>query len=116
MNDVFVMCCGQALGHLSAVLDSFALGQRSVFQDFTQALTLEQLGDKKGSSVVLSDIMDGNNVGMIQGGDCMGFLFKPPQAVGVPSERFRKNLHGDIASQACVAGTVDLSHAARSQW
>jgi len=62
-------------------------------------------------AIRIADIMNGNDVGMVQGSHGPRFLFKPPKTVGFVGEGGRQNLQGHIAQQASVARTIDLSHA-----
>jgi hypothetical protein len=52
---------------------------------------------------------------VIQRGDGAGFLLEAAKALRVASEQSGKNFEGDIATEARIAGTVDLADAAGAQ-
>ena len=74
-----------------------------------------KLGDQKRRAVVLADVMNGENVGMVERGHCPRLLLEATQAVGFAGEGFRKNFQSDIAPQARIFGAINLSHAACAQ-
>jgi hypothetical protein len=49
---------------------------------------------------------------MIEGGDGTRLLLEAPQAIGIGGEGSGQNFDGDIASQALVAGAINLAHTA----
>ena len=81
-------------------------------QNGAKSLTVEQLADHVGRAVVLAEVMDAENIGMIERGDGAGFLLETAQAIGIGGEGGRKNFDGDIASETLIAGAVNLAHSA----
>jgi hypothetical protein len=77
-----------------------------------QAFPLQQLGDQKWRAVVLTDVMNGENVGMVKRGYRPRLLLKATQAVAIAGEGFRKNFQSDIAPQARIFRAIHFSHAA----
>ncbi len=77
-----------------------------------QALALQQLGNHERRPVVLTDVVNAENIGMIERGNGTRFLLKTPQAVGIGGEGSGQNLDGDIASQALIACAVNFAHTA----
>ena len=51
---------------------------------------------------------------MREGGDGLGLPLEALASLGAGREVRRENLDGDGPVEACVAGPVDLSHAART--
>ena len=66
----------------------------------------------EGRAIVLADVVNAENIGMAECGDGTGFLLETPEAVGIGGEGGGQNLDGDIASQALIAGAVNLAHSA----
>ncbi len=62
-----------------------------------------------------SDIMHGENVGMIESSDGTGFLLEAAQTVSVRRKGRGKNFDGDDAIEAGVAGAIDLAHTAGAE-
>ena len=48
---------------------------------------------------------------MVEHARCARFLLETAQPVRIGGEGRREDLDGDVASQACIPGSVDLSHA-----
>jgi len=66
-------------------------------------------------SVVLADVENRNNVGMIQGGSGLGFLLKAAKTVGIARPVLGKHFDRHVAFQCGIAGAIDFAHAARAQ-
>ena len=58
----------------------------------------------------LADAVDGDDVGMRDGGDGLGFAAEPRVRLGVGTLRLHEHLHSDEALQLRVAGQVDTAH------
>ncbi len=69
--------------------------------------------DEFGDEVVFTDIVDGDDVGMVERGDDLRFLFEALLAVRVSREFGGKDFEGDVAIEAGVGGFIDLAHAFR---
>jgi len=59
--------------------------------------------------------MNGDDVGVIQFGQGLGFAGEPVGKHGVVADFRGKNLDGDHAVQGCLSGFVDSSHAAAAK-
>jgi len=64
---------------------------------------------------VFPEVVHGKDVGMAECGDGLGLLLKTAKALGVAGERGREDFDGDVAIEAGVAGSVDLTHASCSK-
>jgi hypothetical protein len=67
-----------------------------------------------------SEVVDGDDVGVVEGGDGAGFALEAAAEVGRCPRRTRsrvltKDFDGDVAVEAGVAGAVDLAHTADSE-
>src|SRR5208283_4359622 len=94
--------------------------QRTGFELLTQGLAFEKLADQIGRGLircdlVLSDVVDSENVGMVERRDRARFLLKTAQAVGVFGQSLGQNLDGDVAAESGVARAVHFAHPARSE-
>lgn len=81
-----IVCRRQPTRHLNAVVDGLAQWQRSGLKPLAQALSLQQFRDDVGGAVVLANVVDRQNVGVIERGCRLGLRLETPQAVAV----FRK--------------------------
>ena len=62
--------------------------------------------------MVVADVEDRENVGMIQRRSRSSFLRKSLQAIVIAGERSGKDLDGNGAVEAGVVGAIDLAHSA----
>ena len=115
MNDALLVGGGEATSDLLRIVDGLARGERTVAQAVAERLAFEQFRDHVGRAAIVTDIVDRKNVRMVERGGGTSFLREALQAVGVGGERCRKNLDGDVAVEAGVAGAVDFAHPARTQ-
>ncbi len=61
-------------------------------------------------AVVGADVVDGEDVGVVEGGDGAGLALEAAQPLGVGGGIVGEDLEGDVAPEAGVAGPVDLPH------
>jgi hypothetical protein len=54
-------------------------------------------------------------VRVIQRGKNLGFAAETRESLRVVGERVGQDLQGDVATELCVAGAIDLAHAARPE-
>ena len=71
----------QPVRDLHSILDRLTLGQGAAIERRAQAFALQQLGDQKRRALVLTDVMNGENVGMVERGHRPRLLLKATQAV-----------------------------------
>src|ERR1700676_871228 len=70
------------------------------------------LHDQKVGSVLTADVVEGANVGMVQRRDSAGFTVEALLCFGIVGQMCRENFYGDSAIESCIAGAIDLAHAA----
>ena len=80
---------GEAAGDLARVLDRLAHGQRSGRQPLAERIALQELHDRIGNSVLIAEVVDGENVRMGQRRHCAGLALEASQGVGIPGHRIR---------------------------
>jgi hypothetical protein len=54
--------------------------------------------------------VDGEDVGVVEGGDGAGFVLETPPPVGVGGGVLGEDLQGDVATEARIVRPVDLAH------
>ena len=69
----------QTFGDLDAVLHRPPDGHVALPKPLAQGAALEQLGHDEGDAVVLSDVVDGHDVGVIEGAGGAGLPFEPAE-------------------------------------
>ena len=107
---------GQALGGLDGDIEQPLGRQRLAGGDeLAQGLSLDQLhGDVEGA-VGLADVVDGQDVGMIQGRGRAGLLLEALAAIGIRRDGGGQDLDRDLAPELRVPRPVDLAHPARAR-
>ena len=63
-------------------------------------------------TVLLAEVVDTENVGMVERRDRASFLLEATQAVGVGGKRSGENLDRHVAAKALVTGAIDFAHSA----
>src|SRR5208282_5796336 len=78
-------------------------------------MPLEKLHCDKCFIVLLANVVNRADVGVIQGRSGLGFALKASKSLGIAGEIFGKKLKGDEAVEASVFGFVDDAHAAATE-
>ena len=76
---------------------------------------VQELHDQEGAVVFLADVVDGADVGMVQGRCGLGLAAKTFEGLAVLGKIFGKKLEGDEAAEARVFGFVDHAHTAATE-
>jgi hypothetical protein len=66
-------------------------------------------------SILFADVVDGADVGMIQGRRCLGFALKPGERLWVSCDVFGEELERDETMEASILGFVDDAHTAATE-
>ena len=114
MNDSSIVSGCQSARQFHAVVQHLAQPHRAFAKAIAQGLALQQLGHDIRRSVVLADVKNGDNVGMVEGGGGLGFLLKAAKPFGIARPVLGQYLDRNVAFQRGVAGAIDLAHAARA--
>src|SRR6185312_8561888 len=101
----------ERLRNLGRDLNCLADGNRTMVQPLTQGLAFQKFGDEEGDFAMSSDVVDGDDVGMVQRGDAARLLLEAAQTVAIGAGE-PDQLKGDSTVQATIVGTIHLSHAA----
>ena len=112
MDDAFAVGRLESLGELTCDLQRLGNRNRSGREAIRERRAFDQLEDQCEPAVDLFDAVDCGNVGMIERGEQARFAFEARAPVRIVSEHRRQQLDGDIASEARIARTVHLTHAA----
>ncbi len=115
MDDSTGVDGGKSFGNGSTDFRGFLMGEGSATKAAAECFALEQLGDGIGDAVVGADVEEDDDVGMGQGGDDASLALKAGESLGVGGEMSGQNFDGNFATEARIAGAVDLSHAASAQ-
>ena len=80
-----------------------------------QRAALQILHGDEGAAVLLADVMNGADVGMIQGGRGSSLALEPAQRLPVASQVVRQELERHEATEPGVLRFVDHAHAAAAE-
>ena len=104
------MSLRQSLGNLRGELEQLLRRKRPLSEHLPQRLPLHVLHRNVGRSLVLADVVDSNNVGVVEGGCGAGLLLEASQAFRVSRQFFPQHLDGHVPPQLEVFRSVDFSH------
>ena len=105
----------QRIRHVDGDLQRLVEWQCPFLQPLGHGLSIEILHDQKVDAVLASDVMEGADVRVVQGGDGASFSFKPLLQVRIRRHMLWQHLDGDGPVQPGVGGLVDLAHAPRAE-
>jgi hypothetical protein len=103
----------QRLGDLRAIADDRGQRQRPATEQVTEGLTLDELHDQKVGTLMVSDVEERADVGMVELRDGLGLTLEARLQAGVLRELGRQDLDGHAAVEAGVVGAPDLPHPPR---
>ncbi|MEJ2190107.1 MAG: hypothetical protein P8Y93_11990 [Acidobacteriota bacterium] len=84
-------------------------------QAIPEVLPFEKLHDRKGDTILVPEVIDGENVRVGEPGDGAGFSFEAFDLPGIGGGGFAEDLDRDLAFEPGVHGAVDDAHAALAQ-
>ena len=108
VDNTLCMSVGQARADLAKHVELLGNCKVPQFQELVQGLSGEEFHDQVGASILLANVIDGNQVGMVEHA---GTRFEKKAA----AQRFVivvELLDRDIATDECVARAIDHTHAA----
>ncbi len=76
MDDILLVCCFQGIGYLDGILQGLLQGQCAFRQPCLQRLPHQVLHNQVVDAVLLPDVMQGADVGVVEVGDGPCFAFK----------------------------------------
>src|SRR4051794_11097744 len=110
MHDPFLMRRGQSLGELPGVIDGATHRQRTCREHFAQRLPFQQLADDVDLAVVLSELVNRQQIRIIGAPGGARPLLEARQPLGIGNEIRRQNFDRHVAAEARVARAVNLAH------
>ena len=113
----YLFCCGytQSFGHLHSILNRFALRQGATIERSAQAFSFQKFRNQEGRAVFLADVKNCENVGMVQRGNCAGFLLESTHAFRISGQLIRQHLERNVPAKPGIERAVNFTHAARAQ-
>ena len=84
MNNSGVVSGGQTARNIHPEIAGIPQTHGATAKAITQGLALQQLGDDVRRSVVLTDVEDRNNIGMIESGSGLRLQFEATETIRIP--------------------------------
>src|ERR1700723_3877648 len=115
MGDAEFVGSGQAVGNLHCDGNGFPHWNTAGSQEFSQRLSPTQLKYQKTPPLMVPKVMEGEDIGMREFGNCASFVFQSPALLRFLRDGFWQHLDGDRALESCVPGAVRFAHDTSSQ-
>ena len=105
----------QGVGKLDSQLEQLLRLEGLSSDAVLERLALQELHGDEGLALVLVDVVDRTDVGVVEGGAGLGLAPEPLQGDLVAEELLRQELQRDESVEAGVLGPVDDAHAPGAQ-
>ena len=115
VDQLLVVCRGQALRHLDRPIDGLPPRNRTAAQPVPERFAFEQFRDGIQPAVMRTSVKDREHVRVRERGHCLRFALEPCALYGIGSQALREDLDRDVALQARVSRAIDFPHAPRSE-
>ena len=100
MNDVFAVRGIERVGDFDGEAEQDIHFQRAAGDAMLESQAVEVLHGDEGLAVLFADVVDGADVGMIQGGSRFGLAAKALQGLTDPGRRLREGISGRRSDRA----------------
>ena len=116
MHDPFAVGGVECVGDVDGKRQQGFQVQRTVADQVLERPAFEIFHDDEGTSVLLANVIDGADIGMVQARSGLGFAAKAAKGVRIVGDIIGKELEGDEAVQAQIFGLVDDAHPAATEF
>ena len=115
VDDALLMGGGESLRDLQCVVHGLLLRNLAGVELSAQRLPFQKLHDGVGDPVLVSEVVDREDVLMGEGRDRLRLALEPGQRVGIRCDGLGQDLDRDVAIQLLVPRPIDLPHPARTE-
>jgi len=115
MDDAFLVGGGHRFGQRYGDLEELLETQAAGWHDVVEPPPFHQLHGEEVEAIGLFHRVDGDDVGMIEGGDGLGLALESLQALLAGGEIRREDFQSNVPPQCGVFGPVDLTHPALAE-
>ncbi len=112
MDDSLLMRCLQRVSNLARQFQRLLAGECILFQPLIQRLPPQEFHHDEGLVAVLPNIVEGADVGVIEGRRSPGLSTKALNGMGIIEVIERKELNSYWAAQSSVSSPIDDTHPA----
>lgn len=116
MDNAALVGFGKPIGNLHC--DGYDLADRrnAGGEELTQGLSFDEFEDQEIYTVVVTDVVQGADIGMRELGDGTSFVLESMAKMGILGKMLRQNLDRDEAIEATVSSAINFSHASGAEW
>jgi hypothetical protein len=115
VDDAFGMGSVECVGNLDAEFQHEVDGQRFAVDAVFEGLALEIFHGQKRAAIFFADVVDGADVGVVQGRGGTGFAAEPIQNGEMAADLIGQKLERNETAEARVLGFVDHAHSPAAQ-
>ena len=116
VDDAFRMSSVESVSDLYSRVEKQIQVERAAGDAFAERLAFQKLHGDESAAFVFADVVDGANVGMVEGGGGASFTLETLEGLTVVGESVGKEFQSDMAAEAEVFRFVDLTHAAGAEF
>ena len=116
VDDAFGVRGVERIGNFDAQVEQRFDFERASADGMLQSFSVETFHGEIGVAAVFADVVDGADVGMVQGGGGFGFAAKTFEGLGVAGQIFGQEFQCDKAVEARVLCFVDDAHASATKF
>ena len=115
MDDAFAVDDGDGVGRGGHPFDTSAPARRPPGKETTHRLALQELQHNIGRGAFLTDVVDGNDIGVGEGGDGARLVKETCHRLRIRCQCRRQDFDGDVATEPRIMSTVNLAHSAGAE-
>ena len=115
MDDAFGVGGVEGIGNLDCQIEQDFELHRPRADAVFQGDAIEKFHGDEGFAVLVADVIDGADVGMVERGRGLGFALKTGERLRIAGDIVGKKFQGDETVKANVLGFIDDSHAATAE-
>src|SRR5207302_10482866 len=106
----------QSIGDFNAERQEYFDFEGAAGDALLQGSALQALHDDERSAVLLPDIVDGADIGVVEAGGAAGLALETGKRIGIADQVVREEFEGDEAVETRILGLVDHAHSAYAQF
>src|SRR5438552_873256 len=115
VNDTLGMCCVESVGDLNSKCEHRLQLHRTVADHVLQRCAIQEFHGDERLSILLADVVNRANVGMIQSGRGASLTAKAFERLRITGQFFRQKLQSYKTTQTGVFGLINDTHPAAAE-
>ena len=116
VDDALRVGCVERVGDFNADVEAHFHVERAAHDEVLEGLAVEKLHGDEGFAGFVADVVDGADVGVVEGGGGLGFTLEAREDLRVAGDVVGKKFERDETVQAVVFGFVDDAHTAAAEF